>query len=380
MTDGKSSGRAADMELVKGGRDIGNAIRGLELSERFFGEYGLPMLQEQFPQYMDVIAAGVAGEGSDCFGFDDAISRDHDFEAGFCLWIPDRLEHELEFKLSRAYGKLPEEYLGVRREKQSLLGGGRRGVLLTGEFYRRFTGRPGAPESLMEWLYTPEHSLACAVNGRVFYDGCGEFSAVRRELEAGYPEDVRLKKMAARAVLMAQSGQYNYSRCLRRGEYGAAAMALHEFVSAGLSMIFLLNRRYMPYYKWSFRAARDLPVLREAAGELERLLTGGAAVPGDAAGVYEPGNTEPGDRNGVCGSVEKEADGTEGSCGSAKKRLAGGPVRTEERIEGVCRAVVQELKRQGLTGGDWDYLEPHAMELTERIRDGELRNLHVMEG
>lgn len=40
----------------------------------------------------------------------------------------------------------------------------------------------------------------------------------------------------------------------------------------------------------------------------------------------------------------------------------------------VCRAVVQELKRQGLTGGDWDYLEPHAMELTERIRDGELRN------
>ena len=50
MTDGKSSGRAADMELVKGGRDIGNAIRGLELSERFFGEYGLPMLQEQFPQ------------------------------------------------------------------------------------------------------------------------------------------------------------------------------------------------------------------------------------------------------------------------------------------------------------------------------------------
>ena len=65
MTDGKSSGRAADMEPVRGSKDIGNAIRGLELSERFFGEYGLPMLQEQFPRYMDVIAAGVAGEGSD---------------------------------------------------------------------------------------------------------------------------------------------------------------------------------------------------------------------------------------------------------------------------------------------------------------------------
>ena len=98
MTDGKSSGRAADMEPIEEGQDRGNVIRGLELSERFFGEYGLPMLREQFPQYMDMIAAGVAGEGSDCFGFDDAISRDHDFEAGFCLWIPDRLELRRQWK------------------------------------------------------------------------------------------------------------------------------------------------------------------------------------------------------------------------------------------------------------------------------------------
>ena len=34
----------------------------------------------------------------------------------------------------------------------------------------------------------------------------------------------------------------------------------------------------------------------------------------------------------------------------------------------------------GLTDGSWDYLEPHAFEIMERIRDGELRNLHVMAG
>lgn len=39
MTDGKSSGRAADMEPIEEGQDRGNVIRGLELSERFFGEY-----------------------------------------------------------------------------------------------------------------------------------------------------------------------------------------------------------------------------------------------------------------------------------------------------------------------------------------------------
>ena len=38
------------------------------------------------------------------------------------------------------------------------------------------------------------------------------------------------------------------------------------------------------------------------------------------------------------------------------------------------------MKKQGLTDGSWDYLEPHAFEIMERIRDGELRNLHVMAG
>ena len=77
-------------------------------------------------------------------------------------------------------------------------------------------------------------------------------------------------------------------------------------------------------------------MLREAAGELERLLTGGAAVPGDAAGVYEPGNTEPGDRNGVRGSVEKEAEDTEGSCGPAKKFMQPSAASREEASVTSC--------------------------------------------
>ena len=58
---------------------------------------------------------------------------------------------------------------------------------------------------------------------------------------------------------------------------------------------------------------------------------------------------------------------------------------TEEKkvrngIEAVCGQIIGELKRQGLTDGDWDYLEPHALCVMERIRDGQLRNMHVMEG
>ena len=305
-------------------------MRGLELARAYYEEYGRPMIEEQFPAYAGRIAVGLAGEGSECFGYDDQYSRDHDFEAGFCLWLTREDGEAIGFPLFRAYGKLPAEYRGVKKEKSSLFGGGRKGVMEISEFYGRMIGCPGVPGSLEEWLAIPEYALAQAVNGQVFRDDLGEFSRIREELGRGYPEDVRLKKIAARAAVMAQAGQYNYSRCLRRGEAGAAALAAAEFAKAGISMVFLLNKRYTPYYKWMLRAMGELPVLGELRGPMERLLTGG----GDGA------------------------------------RL----------IEEICGAVIAEMARQGLTGGNWDYLEPHALEVTERIQDGNLRNLHLMEG
>ena len=58
-------------------------MKGMELSRKYFDEYGLPMLKQKFPQYIDKMAAGLAGEGSECLGFDDEYSQDHDFGAGF---------------------------------------------------------------------------------------------------------------------------------------------------------------------------------------------------------------------------------------------------------------------------------------------------------
>ena len=64
-------------------------MKGLELSHKFYLEYGAPMIHEQFPDLESVIAVGLVGSGSECMGFDDAISKDHDFEPGFCMFLPD---------------------------------------------------------------------------------------------------------------------------------------------------------------------------------------------------------------------------------------------------------------------------------------------------
>ena len=63
-------------------------MNGLELSEAFYRTHGAPMLQEQFPDLLPLLAVGLTGSGSECFGFDDDLSRDHDFEPGFCIFLP----------------------------------------------------------------------------------------------------------------------------------------------------------------------------------------------------------------------------------------------------------------------------------------------------
>ena len=306
-------------------------MRGLDEARALYEARGREAIARCAPDAESRVAVGLAGRGSECFGFDDALSRDHDFEPGFCLWLTDEDYAALAPALSRAY----RELTGQGAAAQSALAERKLGVHRIGDFYRRYTGSPGAPESWQQWMSLPSYALAEATNGEVWRDDPGVFSAVRRAL-LDMPEDVRKKKLAARTIEMAQSGQYNYGRCLQHGEEGAAMLALSDFVRAAAGAIYLLNRRHAPYYKWLLRGMDALPLLSDMRPALDWLLTG-----------------------------ENDADGR-----AVKQGV----------VEDVCAAVVRELKAQGLTDGDWDYLEPHAFAVMDRIENRQIRALHIMEG
>lgn len=310
-------------------------MKGLELAEKFYMEYGKKMIEENFSHISQYLATGLCGSGSECMGFDDDLSRDHDFEPGFCIFLPDEslVSSRDEFLLERAYSKLPKEFLGFKRNDLSPVGGNRHGVMRISNFFQDKTGDKNGELSVKGWFFVSEHFLSEATNGKIFSDNFGLLTDIRQRLSY-LPEDVRLKKLAGNLLIMAQSGQYNYPRCIKRGETGAAQLAVTEFVNSALKVIFLLNKKYIPYYKWIFKALRELCILCSLQSDLEYLISSG--------------NTQA--------QYLKKA----------------------QVIEKISTYIIEELKNQKLTKASSDNLESHAYGVNDKITDGEIRNLHIM--
>ena len=63
-------------------------ITGLEMARSYFTEWGLPFLHQHFPSISERVAAGI-WRGSQIFGADDALSRDHGWGAMFTLVLTE---------------------------------------------------------------------------------------------------------------------------------------------------------------------------------------------------------------------------------------------------------------------------------------------------
>lgn len=310
-------------------------MNGLQLSRAYYEAFGKDMLHSAFPALEGIVAVGLVGEGSECFGWDDEISRDHDFGPRFCLFLPDSEEvvsSRAEFQLERAYAKLPKEFRGFVRQKTNPVGGARDGVMRIGAFYEKFIGAPRAPETLLDWLNIPEHFLATATNGEVFRDDEGTFSRIRKGLSQ-YPEDIWKKKLAAALLQMNKAGQYNYRRILRHGETCAAQLSVVEFCRAARRAAFLFNHTYEPYYKWAPRAMRHLAMFSEFSETIEFLLT------------------SPNDDD--LAAIKSDA------------------------METIALAYIEQLQALALTRAVCTDLEKHAYSVNDTVSDPALRNLNL---
>lgn len=339
-------------------------VSGLKLARAFWTQMGKPMIAAKYPQYAGRIAAGLVGHGSECYGFDDAYSQDHDFGPRFCLWLTDEDYAAIGEQLEADYEALPRKFsvdaqghvtfeAHARSDASGAFpsagagspvtlraqGANRRdGVFRIGDFFESITGYRTAPAQTAphEWLMLQESTLAAATNGEVFADPTGLFSKTRQGFK-NMPDDVRLALISKRLGMIAQAGQYNLPRSLKRGDGAAAWLSIHEFVQATASLVFLVNVPmvvgYMPYYKWQFAALRKLSgsmfaLLPNVGEQLETVMRLSSAACYGGAGFGEGGK-------GAAPAIEKIND----------------------IVEQIAVDIVKELKREHLTTSGETFLE-----------------------
>ena len=73
-------------------------------------------------------------------------------------------------------------------------------------------------------------------------------------------------------AIAAQTGQYNYIRAVKRTDPVTANMIRAAFIDHFVRAIFLLNKTYRPYYKWTYQALAKLPVLGQEMHEKTKAL------------------------------------------------------------------------------------------------------------
>jgi hypothetical protein len=244
-------------------------MKGLDLCRRYFHQVGLPALRQHFPDYLPRVACGLFGAGSDVFGFDDEISRDHNWGPRFRV-ILSRSDYEtVGDRMQEVMLKeVPAEFEGYRVHGYPP-GRGDRHVQVDSlpNVIGWALGCPEVPDHDVAWLGIAEHRLYELHAGEVWHDPQRLLLGLREQV-AYFPEMVWRKRMAFfwEALFFAD----NFVRSAARGERFAEQMYLGWTLYCIMRLAFMLNRRYAPYRKWLHRAFRGLPLL---ADELHPLLT-----------------------------------------------------------------------------------------------------------
>ena len=117
-------------------------------------------------------------------------------------------------------------------------------------------------------------------------------------------------------------------------------------------MVHLLNKRYVPFYKWMHRSLKEMPLLSEIYDFLDQLT--------------------------------QDTDSRKAWTEADPATFLYGFLNTADTkavlIETICQLVIRQLHEQGLSDAHDMYLEPHAYDIMKKIRDPQIAALPVMFG
>ncbi len=259
-------------------------MKGIDLARLFYRDVVRPWLDKAFPDLL--YDAGIFGYGSELLGFDDEMSRDHnwgprvqlvvtgeDFAShaksivdGFDVLKPPMFLGEPIGYRSRPHPPIvADDALGRQEHGLEVFTSG--GILRT-----RLALSLQDPIDALTWLSLPEQRLLEITAGEVFHNGLGELARLKNTF-GNCPRDVTLYKLAAQwrrisdeQAFVGRTGHVDDDL----GSRIIAARIARDIMRVG----FLIEGRYPPYAKWFGTAFNRL----SCAGMLSPLLSAALAA------------------------------------------------------------------------------------------------------
>lgn len=230
----------------------------IDISRDFFDAIVKPILLEHFPEETSRTAFGIFGYGSEALRLDDEYSRDHHWGLRIDALMPDDVFAKQAEMIKTLTANLPDSYEGHSLHAGHQQGAGFVPNSLNG-FLKRTIGMERAPQTYTEWLHMPEEDIIHVINGEVWYDPSGEFTAIRQTLGGYYPEPVRLRRIAHWCRYFSGMGTYALKRAILRNNDYYANITFSRALQRGVQLAFLLDKQYFPYDKWAFSYLQRLP-------------------------------------------------------------------------------------------------------------------------
>jgi len=244
---------------------------GTQLSHAFATDVVTPLLARRLPGLP--YATARLGSGSDVLGFDDAMSRDHDWGCRLTLLLDEQDAAQAEPVRQLLAAELPQTYSGrpVRFPVTWDPSGSHQVEVATVTDFAesRLGTRPTLDGGLTTrgWLTVTGQGVLEVTAGPVFTDGTGELGRLRDALR-WYPDEVDRFVLATVWIRIGMR-MANIGRTAERGQELQSRITSAALAGELMELAYLVHRRWAPYAKW--REAL-LPAKESLTGPLERLL------------------------------------------------------------------------------------------------------------
>lgn len=242
------------------------SLDGRALSRAYYFDVVAPLLEQHCPVPH---AAGRLGSGSDVLGFDDEVSRDHDWGLRLNLMVEEgdiaKVQAALEAHLPDSYRGFPTRFPTTWQPDEAI----QVDVATAEELVRSRLGSD-LPQNARDWLRLSGQGLLEVTAGPIFHDDLGVITDLRRRLSR-YPVDVRWHKVAETLETL-QGELPQWARCAQRGDRVGAALLAARNVHSVMHLGFLAEQEWPPYPKWFGLAYARLALATKTLPLLELAL------------------------------------------------------------------------------------------------------------